>query len=113
MAQAADRKSTRLNSSHLAISYAVFCLKKKNAHHGLFVELWALSQVRRPAEVVEGKDIGSALVRRPNDLGRLDLGETQLVQRRPQSGHRGGRDGEHGAVTRVAQGDGSVIEDGR
>src|SRR5437870_9802554 len=27
---AADRKSTRLNSSHVAISYAVFCLKKKN-----------------------------------------------------------------------------------
>src|SRR5690625_5898931 len=25
----ADRKSTRLNSSHVAISYAVFCLKKK------------------------------------------------------------------------------------
>src|SRR5256885_4259630 len=27
--QCADRKSTRLNSSHLVISYAVFCLKKK------------------------------------------------------------------------------------
>src|SRR5437870_10928282 len=33
---AADRKSTRLNSSHVAISYAVFCLKKKTfrqKHH--------------------------------------------------------------------------------
>src|SRR5439155_21748937 len=29
----ADRKSTRLNSSHVAISYAVFCLKKKNKIH--------------------------------------------------------------------------------
>src|SRR5258705_7864649 len=29
----ADRKSTRLNSSHLGISYAVFCLKKKNTLH--------------------------------------------------------------------------------
>src|SRR5256885_4115168 len=29
-AQERDRKSTRLNSSHLVISYAVFCLKKKN-----------------------------------------------------------------------------------
>src|SRR5207253_9301774 len=29
-ARARDRKSTRLNSSHVAISYAVFCLKKKN-----------------------------------------------------------------------------------
>src|SRR5256885_358190 len=28
-----DRKSTRLNSSHLVISYAVFCLKKKNKEH--------------------------------------------------------------------------------
>src|SRR5690606_27322135 len=28
--EASDRKSTRLNSSHVKISYAVFCLKKKN-----------------------------------------------------------------------------------
>src|SRR5688572_32616540 len=28
-----DRKSTRLNSSHSQISYAVFCLKKKNEHN--------------------------------------------------------------------------------
>src|SRR5262245_63498878 len=28
-----DRKSTRLNSSHLGISYAVFCLKKKTNEH--------------------------------------------------------------------------------
>src|SRR5258708_21384216 len=30
LVQRADRKSTRLNSSHQIISYAVFCLKKKN-----------------------------------------------------------------------------------
>src|SRR5690625_7041658 len=30
--QVLDRKSTRLNSSHVAISYAVFCLKKKKHH---------------------------------------------------------------------------------
>src|SRR5690606_582377 len=29
----ADRKSTRLNSSHVKISYAVFCLKKKSTEH--------------------------------------------------------------------------------
>src|SRR2546426_5861806 len=29
---ALDRKSTRLNSSHLVISYAVFCFKKKKQH---------------------------------------------------------------------------------
>src|SRR5689334_23722804 len=28
-----DRKSTRLNSSHSSISYAVFCLKKKNIYY--------------------------------------------------------------------------------
>src|SRR5215208_8090305 len=39
---AADRKSTRLNSSHVAISYAVFCLKKKRKHRGAF--LFAISQ---------------------------------------------------------------------
>src|SRR2546426_7158647 len=30
-----DRKSTRLNSSHLVISYAVFCLKKKKTRRGI------------------------------------------------------------------------------
>src|SRR5437660_4952914 len=35
-----DRKSTRLNSSHVASSYAVFCLKKKN---DLCFEHWTLS----------------------------------------------------------------------
>src|SRR2546426_3421968 len=33
---AQDRKSTRLNSSHLVISYAVFCLKKKNTRADIF-----------------------------------------------------------------------------
>src|SRR2546426_6065903 len=32
--RSADRKSTRLNSSHLVISYAVFCLKKKKRKAG-------------------------------------------------------------------------------
>src|SRR5258708_30817480 len=32
LARREDRKSTRLNSSHQIISYAVFCLKKKNTH---------------------------------------------------------------------------------
>src|SRR2546430_13567411 len=34
-----DRKSTRLNSSHSQISYAVFCLKKKNKHHTLRISI--------------------------------------------------------------------------
>src|SRR5690348_17674991 len=37
-----DRKSTRLNSSHPSISYAVFCLKKKNGCH---VGTWTRNQL--------------------------------------------------------------------
>src|SRR2546426_3135825 len=37
-----DRKSTRLNSSHLVISYAVFCLKKKNCTRESMVNQVAL-----------------------------------------------------------------------
>src|SRR5690242_21124553 len=33
LARRQDRKSTRLNSSHMSISYAVFCLKKKKKKH--------------------------------------------------------------------------------
>src|SRR2546427_6939892 len=36
-----DRKSTRLNSSHSQISYAVFCLKKKNHHELGFLHVHA------------------------------------------------------------------------
>src|SRR2546430_10401757 len=44
-----DRKSTRLNSSHSQISYAVFCLKKKNRKSGLVVSktFFALSDLSR------------------------------------------------------------------
>src|SRR5262245_64114567 len=38
---AVDRKSTRLNSSHLGISYAVFCLKKKNNKLITTVKIWS------------------------------------------------------------------------
>src|SRR2546426_2380107 len=37
--RSADRKSTRLNSSHLVISYAVFCLKKKKKNMRRHVKL--------------------------------------------------------------------------
>src|SRR3712207_7920283 len=37
-----DRKSTRLNSSHANISYAVFCLKKKNTTRSRYVAFSAL-----------------------------------------------------------------------
>src|SRR2546427_1273837 len=47
---ARDRKSTRLNSSHSQISYAVFCLKKKKKH---------TSQMTPGTSVCEQADINS------------------------------------------------------
>src|SRR2546426_4821259 len=58
-----DRKSTRLNSSHLVISYAVFCLKKKknrqkNMHELPYKDLHIPQQRRRHAAppLVERRD---------------------------------------------------------
>src|SRR5258705_10029006 len=48
-AAAADRKSTRLNSSHLGISYAVFCLKKKkNVKIGALDKLAEIAYLTTP-----------------------------------------------------------------
>src|SRR5256885_7720685 len=41
-----DRKSTRLNSSHLVISYAVFCLKKKKISNQTIISNLALLRQR-------------------------------------------------------------------
>src|SRR5207249_10941812 len=35
-----DRKSTRLNSSHVSISYAVFCLKKKKKKYNILIYIY-------------------------------------------------------------------------
>src|SRR5437667_6416208 len=43
-----DRKSTRLNSSHITISYAVFCLKKKNTSHPRATSRRAEQAARQP-----------------------------------------------------------------
>src|SRR2546426_6981005 len=43
-AGAQDRKSTRLNSSHLVISYAVFCLKKKKQRTHQYKLPWTTSR---------------------------------------------------------------------
>src|SRR5436305_7697928 len=44
-----DRKSTRLNSSHVRISYAVFCLKKKTSSQRRRIVLPLASAARSPA----------------------------------------------------------------
>src|SRR2546426_2173401 len=46
-----DRKSTRLNSSHLVISYAVFCLKKKKLDH--IYQVHTIHKMHRSLQVLE------------------------------------------------------------
>src|SRR5439155_17451991 len=50
-----DRKSTRLNSSHVAKSYAVFCLKKKNAGDRLALSGPGWTRIRNLAARVVGR----------------------------------------------------------
>src|SRR5215813_12903352 len=65
-----DRKSTRLNSSHVRISYAVFCLKKKNE---VLHRVWAV-----------GPAVYGVLQLRPGDHCRLaDYAFFFLMIRRP------------------------------
>src|SRR5205814_7805441 len=48
-----DRKSTRLNSSHLGISYAVFCLKKKKREaHALTIDFRGAGNEDRTCDIV-------------------------------------------------------------
>src|ERR1039458_1343452 len=54
-----DRKSTRLNSSHLGISYAVFCLKKK-----VVIRLLLLKHVRNWSYGLLARDVRANLVYR-------------------------------------------------
>src|SRR5215510_4028232 len=63
-----DRKSTRLNSSHVAISYAVFCLKKKNKLHvGSYVDKRFFLEVLRAAirNENDSKNFFFLMIRRP------------------------------------------------
>src|SRR5256885_3534226 len=54
-ARVADRKSTRLNSSHLVISYAVFCLKKKKIHDTIRALTEHMKQISKMADIeIEG-----------------------------------------------------------
>ena len=54
----------------------------EDADQHLLVELRALREVRRPAEVVDLEDVRAALGRGLDQLGRLDLGEAGRVERR-------------------------------
>src|SRR5437763_4313740 len=73
-----DRKSTRLNSSHRCISYAVFCLKKKNriSVYQVEPEMPQLQQLRAAASDRRGKD---GYRRHDVPVGHLDLGIGSVV----------------------------------
>src|SRR5256885_5592402 len=68
-----DRKSTRLNSSHLVISYAVFCLKKKKKQL-LDLHTRALSEIDDiPAMLHSRFFLLSFMVGRCSGVGRVDV----------------------------------------
>src|SRR5947199_5538780 len=76
-----DRKSTRLNSSHLGISYAVFCLKKKNtrlnsSHLGISYALLCLKNKTPPLR--PGSQRASSLLLRSRTQRKIPTGRRRL-----------------------------------
>src|SRR5437773_1736942 len=86
-----DRKSTRLNSSHITISYAVFCLKKK-----IDSLLFFFSASGAP------RSLHSFPTRRSSDLAGMGSGSAQVqaLDRRAISGPSGNRSQDEGLVER-------------
>ena len=78
--------------------------------HHLLVELRALRQVRRAAEVVHREDVRTGLGRRAHDLRGVDLGEPEPVERPPEPGDGRGREPENLAAARMAQRERSMVE---
>src|ERR1022692_1643087 len=62
-----DRKSTRLNSSHLVISYAVFCLKKKKPNQARTHFLLGLSLMHQETQPDAPHDFRAARALEPTD----------------------------------------------
>src|SRR6266571_247508 len=82
-----DRKSTRLNSSHMSISYAVFCLKKKNKIHGQLGGGHTLAAVLAGAVVTEEEvaAIGPQEAARDLDIGKEPDFFFLMIRRPPRS----------------------------
>src|SRR5207249_5707639 len=76
---AGDRKSTRLNSSHVSISYAVFCLKKKKGNTPRGWPRVAKLRAKRPLR-------RTVLAEMPRDALVHAPAETHDVDARPRSG---------------------------
>src|SRR2546430_7217684 len=77
-----DRKSTRLNSSHSQISYAVFCLKKKNNHDDVAVEHQAAElDVTHLFQILVGVDLEPELFAPPALTERAWIHRQHLASR--------------------------------
>src|SRR5207249_339078 len=96
-ARTRDRKSTRLNSSHVSISYAVFCLKKKKKkRQGLEALLEGIETLQgydMPALIFESDILGPRILNyRPPDLVMLSAaGEIRSVSVHPRRPSRSRR----------------------
>src|SRR3954465_13607234 len=75
-----DRKSTRLNSSHTIISYAVFCLQKKQTRCGRIAR--AVSRRVRPYSGAGGADRGGG------DRGAVAPAFFLMIRRPPRPAHK-------------------------
>src|SRR5215211_1714475 len=79
-----DRKSTRLNSRHTVISYAVFCLKKKNAQHLARAARGARERAALYEEERRGRSLAQQLARTSGLLvTELDPAADAYATRRP------------------------------
>src|SRR5215472_14488985 len=79
-----DRKSTPLNSSHLGISYAVFCLKKKKEGIAGGVEGSRIKRLRRPEAKRDGEDgelkfhfLGAVTVEEASEKDQVNGGKSE------------------------------------
>ncbi len=82
----------------------------EDAYHDLLVKLRALRQVRRPPEVVEFEDGGSALGGGGDDLRRLYLGKTFGDECAAKTCHGASTESQDGASSRMAVRYGCVVE---
>ena len=78
-----------------------------DAHHGLFIKLRALAQLRLLAEVIQLKDIGTALRAPGHDLGGANLREALAQQVVPKASDDALLNLEFCPFPQVAQGDGA------
>src|SRR3989337_2526426 len=94
---ALDRKSTRLNSSHGSISYAVFCLKKINHHHLASRDRRLGRGTTRIAPRTPGQDAGARATDRAAATGAVDQVRRGVLARERSA--RGGRELVRGELT--------------